>query len=80
MTPQMIILLFWVVLIIVIWRVFRSKFFRGACDDINAMHDAPENKGRTHKFEAYMADPLYQMNEERRKEKATGKKSDHENP
>ncbi len=67
MTPQMIILLFWVVLIIVIWRVFRSRFFRSACDDLNAMHDAPENKGRAHKFEAYMANPNYQLTEDRKR-------------
>jgi hypothetical protein len=76
MTPQIIVLLFWVAVIVVVWLVFRSKFFRGACEDIEAMNNAPEYKGKAKRFEAYMANPMYQLTVDKEKEDAS-KGKDH---
>jgi hypothetical protein len=77
MTPQIIVLLFWVAIIVVVWLIFRSKFYRGACEDIEAMKNAPEYKGKATRFEAYMADPMYQLTVDKGKEEAS-KGKEHE--
>jgi hypothetical protein len=61
MTNAMIILLFWIALILVIWLVLRSRRFRDACENMQAMQDAPENLHKRREFETYMANPIHQL-------------------
>jgi hypothetical protein len=68
MTPQIIVLIFWVAVVFVVWRLFRSKFYREACEDIDAMNKAPEYKGRSKEFQPHMANPLYQITHDKENE------------
>jgi hypothetical protein len=67
MTPQLIILLFWVAVILGVWRLLRSRLYREACEDLEAMRKAPEYQGRAKEFQPFMADPLYQLSSDQEK-------------
>jgi predicted secreted protein len=61
MTDAIMILLFWVVLILIVWLVLRSRRFRDARENIQAMQDAPENSHTKREFHAHMANPMHQL-------------------
>lgn len=72
MTPQIIVLVFWVVVILAVWLVLRSRWYRGHCEDLEAMRNAPETKEEYRRFELHKLNSAYQVVAEREKEESHG--------
>jgi hypothetical protein len=68
MTPQIIVLVFWVVVILAVWLMLRSRWYRGHCEDLEAMRNAPETKEEYRRFELHKLNSAYQVVAEREKE------------
>jgi hypothetical protein len=76
MTPQIIVLVFWVVVILAVWLVLRSRWYRGHCEDLEAMRNAPETKEEYRRFELHKLNSAYQVVAEREKEEHQGSSHD----
>ena len=75
MTPPMVELLFWSVFLFGVWWIYRSKRFRGACEDLKDLYEAPENTHAKQPLAPHMTNPIYQYQQEREKVQTRAKQA-----